>query len=171
MAVPVSPVDMDFEKLRADLLRAMRQICPPQLADHAEDIVQIAILRVMERHRATGGDYPFEYYKRTAYTVMIDEIRRRRREVPLPNPDGPGPRDTRTPDQKAAAKELRGTILECLAGLASDRRRAVTLRLFGSHSVPYIARQLEISLKQADNLISRGRRDLRACLEARGVKR
>ena len=82
----------DVEQLRADILRAVRSICPRWLADQADDLTQIAVSRILDRLRATKGKLEVSpgYLYRTAYSVVIDEIRRRRRlrEIPL-EPDVP----------------------------------------------------------------------------------
>ena len=49
------------------------------------------------------------------------------------------------------------------------RRLAVTLHLQG-HSVPEVGRLMGWSAKKADNLVYRGRADLRECLELRGIR-
>ena len=60
-------------------------------------------------------------------------------------------------------------IVECLALLSVNRRRAVTLYLQG-HSVPEAATLLDISPKNAENLVYRGLAELRCHLKARGVE-
>jgi RNA polymerase sigma-70 factor (ECF subfamily) len=65
----------------------VRRVCPPWLSAQADDIVQVAVLRVVEiarRGEGTGG-FRSSYLWRVAYSVTVDEIRRlrRRREVGL----------------------------------------------------------------------------------------
>jgi len=81
------PPPGSLEELRADLVRAVRRICPAWLADCADDLVQVALLKVMEVQRKSEGKAALSsfYLQRVARSALIDEIRRRRRrpEVPL----------------------------------------------------------------------------------------
>src|SRR5262249_59579503 len=67
--------------------RAVRQICPAWLADRADDLVQVALIRVAEIQRRSEGNAELStfYLQRAARSALIDEIRKRRRrpEVPL----------------------------------------------------------------------------------------
>ena len=82
----------DVEHLRADILRAVRSVCPRWLADQSDDLTQVAVSRILDRLRAADGTLELApgYIYRTAHSVVIDEIRRRRRlrEIPL-EPDVP----------------------------------------------------------------------------------
>ena len=170
--VPSTPDEPDVEQLRRDILRAVRTICPRWLVDQADDLAQIAISRLLDRLRATEGRLELTpaYLYRIAYSVMIDEIRRRRRrsqEIPL-EPDLPARSLEEDPEHRALGREVRDTIVKCLAALVRPRRRAVTLHLLG-HSVAEISRLLECGHKQAENLVYRGVGNLRDCLRSRGV--
>jgi RNA polymerase sigma-70 factor (ECF subfamily) len=164
--------DLDVEQLRIDIARAVRSICPRWLADHADDLSQIAVSRILDRLRATEGRLEISsgYLYRTAYSVVIDEIRRRRRlrETPL-ELDVPVQSKEGDPERQMFSREVRDAITGCLSRLATPRRRAVTLHLMG-HSVGQIGALLECRYKQAENLVYRGMGDLRACLRKRGVK-
>src|SRR4029453_8034234 len=116
----------------------------------------------------SGGAAEFSpgYLYRTAYTVVIDEIRRRKRLQEVPIDNGPPLHSGQAgPARHVIGREVRDAIRRCLAGLAASRRRAVVLHLLG-HTLAEIAALLECQPKQAENLASRGRADLRACLEA-----
>jgi RNA polymerase sigma-70 factor (ECF subfamily) len=171
VSVAVSAVQPDFEELRRDILRAVRTVCPGWLAGEAEDLAQIGIARLFDRVQATGGAVEFSrsYLYRIAYTTVIDEIRRRKRLQEVSIDTGPPPESGQAgPDRHVGSKEAREAIRRCFAKLAASRRRAVRLSLAGD-TVAEIAAQLECAPKQAENLVSRGRSDLRACLEAQGV--
>ncbi|MDP9122662.1 MAG: RNA polymerase sigma factor, partial [Acidobacteriota bacterium] len=56
--LPPEPPD-DFEQLRIELVRAIRRICPRDLADCAEDLVQAALIRVLEIWRKSEGTAQF----------------------------------------------------------------------------------------------------------------
>ena len=162
----------DVEQLRIDILRAVRRVCPRWLADQADDLTQIAVSRILDRLRSTEGQLDLSpgYLYRTAYTVVIDEIRRRQRlhEIPL-DPDVPVQSSEGNPERQAFSREVREAITSCLARLATSRRRAVTLHLMG-HSVDEISALLGCRYKQAENLVYRGLSDLRGCLRKRGVR-
>jgi RNA polymerase sigma-70 factor (ECF subfamily) len=164
--------ELDVEKLRADVLRAVRKVCPGWLAEQAEDLAQVATVRVLDRHRATGGTVGFSagYLYRTAYSVVIDEIRRRRRlrEVPI-DPDLPVESRGDDPHRQAARREVREAVSACLAGMAASRRRAVVLHLLG-HTADEIGAILAWRRKQVENFVYRGLSDLRACLKAKGLQ-
>ena len=169
--VPSWTETLDLEQLRRDILRAVRTICPRWLADQADDLAQIAISRLLDRLRATDGRLEVTpgYLYRIAYTVTIDEIRRRRRsqETSLEQ-DLPAQYNDGNPEHPALAREKRDAIVKCLTALGRPRRRAVTLHLLG-HSVAEISKLLECRHKQAENLVYRGVGNLRDCLRRSGV--
>ena len=152
------PDPASIERIRQVLIRAVERHCPPTLAAHREDLVQMALLRLLERPRGEGSaPRGASYLWRVAYTVVIDEIRRfrrqQRRAEQLPGDEGgtPGP-------------EARSELLDCLGFLQERRRTAVTLHLQGFRTGE-VAAALGWTAKQAENLVYRGLADLRACLE------
>jgi RNA polymerase sigma-70 factor (ECF subfamily) len=163
--------DAFVDRLRADVARAVRHVCPGWLADQADDLTQIATTRVLDRMRETSGSVTFTagYVYRAAYSALIDEIRKRRRlrEVPL-EPDLMALPAAGDPERQAGARSTRETIAACLAALMVSRRRAVTLHLQG-HSFGEIAALLSCPKKKVENLVYRGLADLRTCLTTRGV--
>ena len=166
--VVTEPLDVD--RLRAELLHAIRKICPSWLASEAEDLAQLATGRVLDRLKdGSGVTLQRAYLYRVAYSVLVDEIRRRRRrpEVQI-DPDFVASSGEPSPDRRLKAHEIAAAIRRCLSKLITDRRRAVTLHLLG-HSTAEIVALLGWQRKQAENLIFRGMSDLRACLTAGGV--
>jgi RNA polymerase sigma-70 factor (ECF subfamily) len=149
------------------------QSCPSWLTADSEDLVQVALLRVVDvlRRREEEAALSAFYLKRAAYSAVVDEIRRRRRrrEVPIEDELGAVELPTRTPGpgDQAASRELGEAIRGCLGALLVSRRQAVTLRLQG-HSVVDVGRLLGWDAKKAENLIYRGMADLRQCLEDKG---
>jgi RNA polymerase sigma-70 factor (ECF subfamily) len=175
---PLPPQDDEYAQIRAALVRAVQRICPPWLASRSEDLVQIALMRVMEVRRRSEGNAQLSpsYLRKVAYSALIDEIRRCRRkgEVPLETEDGIDPAAERTsgrpnPEESSAGREVGKAIRDCLGRMVSPRRSAVVLHLQG-HSVPEIGRLMGWAGKKADNLVYRGMDDLRECLGAKGVK-
>ena len=167
-----APTSPDVEQLREDVLRAVRSVCPRWLADHADDLTQVATTRILDRLRSAEGTLELSsgYLYRTAYCVVVDEIRRRRRRPESPiEPDAVIQSHEANPERRAFSGEVRGALMGCLARLATSRRRAVTLHLLG-HSVGEISALIECRDKQAENLVYRGLSDLRACLRKHGVQ-
>jgi RNA polymerase sigma-70 factor (ECF subfamily) len=172
-----APSEDQIAHLRAELARAVRRICPAWLADRADDLVQVALMRVMEIQNKSEGNAELStfYLQRAARSALIDEIRRRRRrqEVTLdeamaesyPAARAPEP----DPERAASGRELGRAIQGCLGRLIRPRQVTVTLHLLG-HSVPEAARLLGWSAKRVENLVYRGLADLRGCLELAGAR-
>lgn len=174
-ARPAPALSPELLDAQATLVRAVRRICPPWLADHRDDLAQLAFERVLKRHRTGQVDLQRAYLYRVVHSVVVDELRRRQRrpESPL-NPDGtdgPGePASTAPsadPERTTASAGTRAAILDCLDALVDNRRRAVVLHLQG-HTGAEIAALLEWSSKKAENYVYRALADLRACLDAKG---
>jgi RNA polymerase sigma-70 factor, ECF subfamily len=157
------------------LVGAVRRCCPPWLAAQADDLVQAAMMKVVEhsRRNPASPEVTGAYLWRVAYSSVVDEIRRhrRRREVrltgeadaaPEPATDAPGP------DRHADSRAIGAAISDCLKGMLPERRQAVTLHLLG-HTVPEIARLLGWNAKRAENSVYRGLSDLRSGLAERGI--
>lgn len=163
----------DYAALRSSLARAVSRVCPRWLSDGRDDLVQAAILRVMEsRRRGTRPEMVPAYLARVAYSALVDEIRRlrRRREVPLEEEDHlPLRSPIADPEEQASRAETARGIRKCLANLLRERRLAVTLHLAG-HSVREAAEILGWGFKRTENLVYRGIVDLRSCLTAKGLR-
>ena len=159
----------DFEELRDRIVRAIRAVCPAWLSSDADDLAQLAMDRLMKQQRSGRAEFSSGYLYRTAYSVVIDEIRRRRRhrEDPIEE-DLPATSPLNDPEGHVWGREVRELVASCLSALAVDRRRAVTLHLLG-HSLAEITALLECARKRAENLVYRGLADLRACLTTHGV--
>jgi RNA polymerase sigma-70 factor (ECF subfamily) len=160
------------------MARAVRKQCPAWLADHAQDIAQAALTKVMTAELKSEGVRPLSsfYLHRVAHSALVDEIRRRKRrpEVSLEETTEESsqvvrfePRAQGDPESSASFRELGEAVRDCLLGAKRDRRLAVTLYLQG-HSVPEAARILGWDVKRTENLIYRGLADLRQCLMGKG---
>lgn len=178
--IPSTPQEADdYARLRGDLVRAVQRICPAWLSSRADDLVQVALLRVMELRRRSEENTRLSpsYLRKVAYSALIDEIRRwrRRREVPLETEEGgldpAAERESGSPDpeERSTGREIGRAIRDCLGQMVRPRRSAVALHLQG-HSVPEIGKLMGWSSKKADNLVYRGLSDLRECLGSKGVK-
>ena len=162
----------ELTELREQLLRSVRRICHGRLAQEAEDFVQSAFISAAKANPEFEGDRSrtVAYLKKAAFSAFMDEVRRwlRRREVqPQDGLDALVTPSTGEGFERSVA--IGQGIGECLAGLSASRRLAVTLWLQG-HSAPEVARLLRWSVRRADNLIYRGRTDLRACLAGKGLE-
>jgi len=179
----VTPSDADTVELRARLERAVARVCPPWLSARSDDLVQVAVMRILDIQRSSQGERTFSasYLWKVAYCALIDEIRRvrRRRETPLEGPDDGGegeggalastlPAAAPDPERRAAGHQIGRGIRECLGRMVRPRRLAVVLHLQG-HTVPEASRLLEWRAKRTENLLYRGLGDLRRCLSAKGL--
>ena len=169
--------DEAYSRLRGRLVRAVRKVCPAWLADDSEDLVQDALVSLMRRERKNEENESFSqsYLMRTAYSKVVDEIRRRRvrREVPMEEEDGDEPAFPDPglgPHREMRRRQLGRAIRECLGELIRPRRLAVILYLQG-HRAKATARLLGWDTKRTENLIFRGRQDLQQCLEEKGFGR
>jgi RNA polymerase sigma-70 factor, ECF subfamily len=176
-AVSTPSASIDYEKVRRDLARAVARLCPHWLVDQRDDLVQAAVMRVMQvssRRTTEGeGNTPLgaSYLYKAAYSALVDEIRRvrRRRETGLEDQTVEPTAEPADPERQAASRQIGAGIADCLTRLADDRRLAVTLYLQG-HSVPESARVLGWAAKRTENLVYRGLTDLRGCLESKGMR-
>jgi RNA polymerase sigma-70 factor (ECF subfamily) len=168
---------IDYTKLRRDLAHAVARVCPRWQPTRRDDLVQSAVIRVMQvlakAPREGEGDplLTASYLYKVAYSVLVDEIRRerRRRETSLEEDAVAQQAITEeNPERLATSNELGRGIQDCLTQMKRERRLAVTLHLQG-HSVPEAARLLEWTAKRTENLVYRGLADLRECLTAKGM--
>ena len=166
-----------YARLRGELKRAVQRVCPSNLVDRADDLIQAGMMKVMQLQRKCESERDFSpaYLWRVAYSALVDEIRKLRRTqvVSLVEEDnqngvwladeGPGPEKSFTGSQVGSA------IRNCLLRLVTPRRLAVTLYLQG-HGVPDSARLLGWKTKKVENLVYRGLQNLRQCLTSKGYK-
>lgn len=177
--LPTSSPEEDsrvYDRLHDRLQRAVAGTCPAWMIDRKDDLVQMALLRVMDLKRKSEGKRRFSssYLWKVAHSALIDEIRRvkRRQEVPLEDDEGPifqPTVDHPSPEENARGQQIGTGIRECLEHLVESRRQAVTLYLLG-HSVPEAAEILGWTLKKTENLVYRGLADLRECLASKGLE-
>lgn len=169
--------DEEIGELQRLLSRATESACPDWPAADREDLVHTALVRMMQMmgEGSLEARPSRQYVRRVAYNQMIDEIRRRQRdrdvsrraggEAPLRLAWSVG--TTPDPERLTADRELLGAIRSCLVGLAAARRRAVVMWLLG-YGYREIGAAMEWTPKRTDNLVTRGREDLRLCLRRKG---
>ncbi len=140
----------------------MGKHCPSDLVSLREDLVQTALLKLFER-RMEGEEAPrASYVQKVAFTVVIDELRRMRRQETQRVALG-----TRG-EAKGAPADVGLAIRQCLERLPEGRRTAVTLYLQGSRASE-TARALGWKEKRVENLLYRGLEELRKCLGPKEV--
>jgi RNA polymerase sigma-70 factor, ECF subfamily len=173
-----APPPWDPEKLSAEIRphiqRMVERLCPRWLGPRCDDIVQVAVLRVLRSREKTEENRlpPASFLWKVALRVTVDEIRRaaRARESCGDGslPDGPAP-PSGEPDQQLAAREIHAGISDCLVRLGAGRREAVALYVLGN-TIPEVAVLLGFGEKRTENLVYRGMADLRKCLRVKGLK-
>lgn len=168
--------DERVAQLRTVLERAVVRVCPPWLLAQRDDLVQAAVIKVLEVRRKSGEgieDVPASYLFRVAHSALVDEIRRHRRKREVALDDGGDAVEqrerVRDPEHETAGREVGRAIADCLKRLKQERRLAVTLYLQGNN-VPESSRTLGWDRKRTENLVYRGLMDLRQCLMKKGVR-
>ena len=120
----------DYVALRRALGRAIGRVCPAWLVEQREDIVQVAmtkVVRVMEAGKAAEAITP-AYLSRVAYHAVVDEIRRQRRRrcvtaVEESVEDGVAAEEP-SPESVAAGRQVGVEIRDCMGRMARSRRLA-----------------------------------------------
>jgi RNA polymerase sigma-70 factor (ECF subfamily) len=168
--VPEAP---GLETVREVLERAVRTVCPAWMADDRDDLVQSAYLRVLKVSRGgkESGPLAASYLWRVAHSVVMDEIRRRRRrrEDPLEEAQMHPAGVEGGPESDLRGEEILRTIREGLAKLSDSRRLAVLLYLHG-FGLADSARILGWTTKRVDNQRYQGLSELRRFLRERGAE-
>lgn len=161
--------DVD-DVVRARLVAAVRRFTPAWMADQVDDLVQMAIMKILRGSPDWTLEEPL--LRRIAYSVVIDELRRRKRRAETgisPSlPERIANSAEITPDQRLDGTRIGEVVVGCLQDLSEDRRRAVTLYL-QDHTVPQIAELLDWDKKRTSNAVYRGLSDLRTRLAQAGV--
>lgn len=165
-----APEGLDPTQIREVVARAVGRACRGWSPEEREDIVQAALVRVLELERRDGTAVrTATYLWRVAYSVTVDEVRRRRRRAELPVEAAATVPAPGNPERDREARERADALRACLGGLAPGRRAAVTLHLHG-HENGEAAALLGWDLKKYRNLAYRGLADLRECLRGKGVR-
>lgn len=160
------------------LRRVFRKTCPAMLRSQIDDLTQKAILRLLERDQKVGQQQSYcgSYLHRTAYCVLIDELRRARRTSELHGVQGEEQElegvtssepSQRSPEEQLFDLEMSRAVQDCISQLKEDYRVAAVLQMQG-HRYDEIASALECDRKRISNLLFRGREMLRACLRQKG---
>lgn len=165
----------ELQEIRDRLVRSVRRVCPAWLRAKSEDIVQDALVRVLESERLgeSNPPVPSSYLWKVAYSATVDEIRRLRRrpEVPWDEADlnGLDPPDRGGPEADGRLRELGEATEACLGTLPDARRTVVGFHLMG-YGAQEIARMFDWGEKTVRNLLHRGLVALRDCLRGKGFE-
>lgn len=164
--------DLASPELYARVRLSVKTACPAWLLPECDDLAQKAMLRLMERSERNHNQVEFcaSYIYRAAHNTVIDEIRRRRREVKMQalDPAVQEHADPTPPTGHIDDSIIRDAIFHCLGKIRAERRIAISMKLQG-HSTADIGRLLAWNNKRVENLTSRGRQDLKLCLQKKGI--
>jgi RNA polymerase sigma-70 factor, ECF subfamily len=150
--------------------------------DDAEDLTQTAFIRLFRSIHQYNGDSKFTtWLYRLVINLGRDELRSRRRKVPIINPiatddDELDPvtliSDTnseRDPQASLEHNETRRILVEALAQLDDQYRLTLTMLYFDDMKYADIADILEIPLNTVKSHIRRGKERLREILEGQHI--
>ncbi len=166
----------ELRRIEATLHNAVRAYRPAWLRDDGDDLVQKALIRLLKQYREGNPAVSSSYIWKTAYSVVVDQIRHERRKQEISLEDAtevaevaPATVDIHGPEGAYRSTELRQVLHEGVQSLARDRRAAVTLFLQG-HTVRECSEILDWGYKRTENLVYRAYADLREFLGERGFQ-
>jgi RNA polymerase sigma factor (sigma-70 family) len=156
---------------RGDLVRLFAARLQSRSA--AEDLLQDLYLKISSLDQRTPIDNPSAFLYRTAVNLMLDRLRSERRtdlrdrawhdsrRVRVGDADVA---DEPSPEQSAAGRERLRRLLDAVAGLPPQTRRAFELHKFEGCSHAETARRLGVSSKTVEKQVSDALRRLTAKL-------
>ncbi len=151
-SVPLE-IDLEAELVAAYPLLARRLTIVLRDADEAQDVAQSAFARALERrHQFHGGDARAWLYT-IGIRLALNELRRRKRLVVLPDEGEPAWAMASEPDLWAA-----------LAQLDPQHRAALVLHILDGYTHAEIAEMLDVRTGTVSSWISRGKERLRGLL-------
>ena len=156
--------------MRQVLDRALRKLTPAELTSAREDLRQTALVRVLEvESREREEVRTASYLWRVAYSVVADEIRRRRRhfEESVETDRLEARVAELHPVVPPAVPGLQEALRSCLEQLPESRRLPVVLYLQG-FAPSEASRVLNAPGKRVENLTYRGLIALRRCMAEKG---
>lgn len=154
------------------------QKCPPGLRGRVEDIAQKASLRLLANSsKKEDSSYCTAFLYRIVSSVIIDELRSRSRKkertLKLSEPSieeiAVEESPCRDPESILSGQRAGLDIRICLERLSEERKTAVILSLQG-YRASEIASEFGWKTRRAENLVTRGRNNLRDCLRKKGVR-
>lgn len=161
---------MAFDTLASRYLLRLRGAALRVLGDPAaaEDVAQDALLRAWTRARSYDPAQAAvsTWLHRIAVNAAIDRVRATRPSVAVPEDlqDNAPAADT-----MLATQQRSRMLAQAIASLPDRQRTAVTLTYAHGWSGQEAAQALQVSTRALEGLLHRGRKVLRAYLEARDV--
>lgn len=152
---------------RADLVRFFTARLGSRAA--AEDLIQDLYLRITTLDARAPIDHPSAFLYRTAVNLMLDRLRGERRTILRDHAWHDSRRvrigdadiaDEPSPEQAVAGRERLRQLLDAVACLPPQTRRAFELHKFGGHSHAETARMLGVSTKTVEKQVSAALRQL-----------
>jgi len=139
--------------------------------DEAEDLTQETFLRAFQqRDSLRNREAVIGWLYRIATNVCLDRLRQRARRAPLETEtdldDIPIESDTPSLEQTVEQNEMSTCVQQFLTDLPDDYRAVILLQDMHGLTGPEIAEILGVSLATAKIRLHRGRKRLRAVLEA-----
>ena len=161
---------MAFDTLASRYLLRLRGAALRVLGDPAaaEDVAQDALLRAWTRARSYDPAQAAvsTWLHRIAVNAAIDRVRAARPSVAVPeNLQDNAP----AADTLLATQQRSRMLAQAIASLPDRQRTAVTLTYAHGWSGQEAAQALQVSTRALEGLLHRGRKVLRAYLEARDV--
>jgi RNA polymerase sigma-70 factor (ECF subfamily) len=140
--------------------------------DRAQDLVQQAFLRALERRETYRGGDPAAWLRRILWNLSIDQVRRGGRELPVDEIEERWASDDYTVDAErvVARAETRAELEDALIRLPYIYRAVLVLHDVEGWTVARIAEVLELGLPAAKQRLRRGRMALVSAL-AQGDER
>lgn len=171
----VQPDDAVLDRLirqyGALIRHAIRRASRGAASAMADDIEQTVVINLWQQiRREQTIDHPASYLYKAAVRETVRAVRRERvRREAAEAVAGPPASRSSDPEHLTAARERREALASALAALAPDRARVVRAHLAG-FSVQEIMTMTGWPYQRARNLIARGMADLRASLDAKGMR-
>lgn len=136
-------------------------------AEEAADVTQTTFLKVFENIGNFNPQFRlFSWTYRIAMNEAIDQLKRRRRTMPLSDPPAA---DSGSPVEETATSQLSDEVQSTLMELNEDHRAVIVLRYFGDRSYHEIGRILDIPEKTVKSRLFTARQQMRSRLQEHGV--
>jgi RNA polymerase sigma-70 factor (ECF subfamily) len=159
-----------FEAKESSLLLYARRLVDSE--ETAQDIVQEAFMKLHANYDAVRQPVPWLY--RTVHNLAINQVRARRKIVPLAttqNQDDEAelPDPQPLPDEQIERMETIGQMRLCLAALDDRQRELVHLKFHDGLSYKEISERTRLSISNVGYLLHHALKDLTAALKKAGV--
>lgn len=158
------------DRLRPTVERSIRRILGPSDRDH-EDLAQQAMIEVVYTVDRFRGDCPLDAWASTvAAHVVYNHIRRRTTErrifESLRSEEGVEPASTQNLSREASARSSLRRVLAHLDHIDEHKAWAYVLHDVCGYDLREVAKITDSSVSAAQTRLVRGRRELRARIEA-----